>query len=408
MTSSSGNGVDGSVRDILTDDVVAAFGRPTEEARGLPNEAFTSEAFFELERRTLFPRAWVFAGLVSDIAEKGDARPVDVAGRSLILSHSQDDEIHAFFNVCPHRGARLLTEPVSRQPVMTCPYHAWTYGMDGQLRNRPNYDGPDRHNDGRNAGGERPCLFPVRCATWHDWIFVNLDGKAVAFKDYIVGGADRFDGYDLDVFRCAHRMSFSFGCNWKLAVENYCDNYHVFKVHPALHDAMSWDEQSRRPMDIAGRHLSTEYWFKNVEEGQLGNKSGVGLPKPPGLAPELHGRMVYTAMFPNVAINAYPANVQLVLFEPISAGETNMHMWFYFVGDAAEAPEFEEARETLYADWANLNFEDEDICRRLQEGRHCDAYDGGRLAPYWDSGTAHYHQQIADAMRGEGAFANSA
>ncbi len=406
MTSNGAHGANGDAHAVLTDEVMAGFGKPTEEARGLPNEAFTSDAFFELERKTLFPRSWLLAGLVSDIADKGDARPVEVAGRSLILGHAQDGDIRAFHNVCPHRGARLLTEPVTRQPVMTCPYHAWTFGMDGGLRNRPNYDGPDKHNDGRNAGGERPCLFPVRTQVWHDWIFVNLDGKAPAFEDYITGGGDRFDGYDLDAFRFAHRMSFSFACNWKLAVENYCDNYHVFKVHPALNDAMSWDEASRRPMDVAGRHLSTEYWFKDVDKGQLGNKSGVGLPKPHGLPNELHSKMVYSVLFPNTAINVYPANLQLVLFEPVSAGETNMHMWFYFVGDAAEAPAYAEARQTLYDDWSNLNFEDEDICRRLQEGRHCDAYDGGRLAPYWDIGTVHFHQQVADAVRGEGAFAN--
>ena len=346
----------------------------------------------------------MFAGLASEIADMGDARPVEVAGRPLILARAQDGEIRAFHNVCPHRGARLLTEPVSKRPALTCPYHAWTYGLDGALRNRPHYDGPDRHNDGLNAEGERPCLFPVRNFTWHDWVFVNLDGKAQPFEDYIGEAARRFDGYDLSAFSCANHESFDFACNWKLAIENYCDFYHIFQLHPALHQAMTKDQ--RRAMECVDSHLFNEYWFDDAGHGQLGENSGVGLPLPPGMPTELQNKMVFGLLFPNVAVNVYPTNAQFVMFEPVSADNTRMHMWFYYAGDGVDSPAHKNERETVCQEWTKLNAEDEDICRRLQEGRKSDAYDGGRLAPYWDTGTIHYHRQIADAMRGEGAFAN--
>ncbi len=109
-------------------------------------------------------------------------------------------------------------------------------------------------------------------------------------------------------------------------------------------------------------------------------------------------------LFPNVTMVISPGNLQFVMFEPVGASRCIMHLWFYFVGDAAAAPEHEKARQMVYAGFATINAEDEGICRRLQEGRSCDAYDGGRLAPFWDDGTANFHRQIAAAIRGEGAF----
>lgn len=381
------------VRRYLTEEVVARIGAPIGEARGLPNEAFTSDDYFALERRRLFARTWTFAGRASEMPEAGDIRPVDVAGRPVVLVRGRDGAIRAFHNVCPHRGARLVTEAEDGRAMMTCPYHAWTYALDGRLKSRPHFHKPDCHDQ---AGDDNVSLFPVRAETWHDWVFVNLDGKAEPFADFIAPVARWFTGTDLSAARCGGHRSWDFACNWKLAVENYCDFYHIFMVHPALHQVMT--KEARKAMLCMGRHLMNEYWFEADRRGQPGDKSGVGMPLFPNLPAELENRTCYSAIFPNVAINVYPTNCQFVLFEPLAAGRTRMHMWFYFVGDAATDPAQAERREANIAEWHNLNMEDEGICQRLQEGRHCEAYDGGRLAPYWDGGTIHFHKQLAEVM----------
>ena len=115
--------------------------------------------------------------------------------------------------------------------------------------------------------------------------------------------------------------------------------------------------------------------------------------------------MVYGTIFPNAAINVFPTNLQFVLFEPLAPARSIMHMWYYFVGESSTSAACRAARETVYEEWVNLNVEDEGVCRRLQQGRGCDAYDGGRLAPYWDTGTIHLHRQVADAVCGRGLFA---
>ena len=386
----------------VSDDILEALGRETEFARGLPNEAFTTQAFLDLENQTVFSRSWVFAGPASDVADRGDVKPVAVAGRSLFMARGQDDEIRVFQNVCPHRGTRLVTDVMRRTSVLTCPYHAWSYGLDGHLKGRPHYHGPDKHDRGNNGGSDRVCLFAVRSATWHDWVFVNLDGKAPPFEEYMAPAISRYDSYRLGSFRCTKHLSFEFACNWKLAVENFCDVYHVFKVHPTL-DKMQ-TPADRFAMEPDGHHLFNWYPFAGPGRGLTIDADGPLLPELPELSEQLRSRCNFCGLFPNTSMTIYPSNLQFNTFEPVGAERCIMHMWFYFVGDAAQASEHEAAREEVCAEWTHLNAEDIGICQRLQEGRHCDAYDGGRLAPYWDTGTVHFHRQIADAIRGEGAF----
>ena len=381
------------IRRVLTGDIIGKLDAPFAEARGLPNAAFTSEAFFELENRLLFARSWCFAGLASAMPNAGDLRPVDVAGRPVLLARGRDGQVRAFHNVCPHRGARLVIEAEDGKAMMTCPYHAWTFALDGKLKARPHFHKPDCHDQ---AGDPGVALFPVRAVTWHDWVFVNLDGGAEPFEDFIAPVEQWFTGTDLSAARCAAHRAWEFACNWKLAIENYCDFYHIFMVHPALHQVMT--KEARKAMLCHGRHLMNEYWFEAGNRGGPGDKSGVGMPMFPGLPEALHNRTCYSAVFPNVAINVYPTNAQFVLFEPLGPERTRMHMWFYFVGDAATDPAFAGLRETNITEWHNLNMEDEGICRRIQEGRHCEAYDGGRLAPYWDTGTLHFHRQVVETM----------
>lgn len=381
---------------MSSEQVFKQLARDTGEGRGLPNHAFTSDAFLELENTLLFPRSWLLAGTGSDVPNVGDAALAEFGADSLILLHGSDEQIRVFHNVCPHRGARLLDEPMRAANALTCPYHAWSFDLDGNLKGRPHYDGPGRHDHGQEQGNERVCLFEVRSHQWGDWIFVNLDGQAVAFETEMEAILRRFDGYPLHEFRCAHRQSFEFACNWKLAVENYNDVYHVFKIHPAL-DKMHV-ASDRYPMTVDGRHLCNGYSFEGPGRGLTVDEDGPALPTLTHLKDDDRNRMQWATLFPNTAINIYPSNLQLIRFLPKGPHRTQMQMWFYFVGDAATDETTREAREALYREWANLNAEDEDVCRRMQLGRGCNAYDGGRFAPYWDSGTLHFHREVAKAV----------
>ena len=196
----------------------------------------------------------------------------------------------------------------------------------------------------------------------------------------------------------------SFAATGKLAAENFSDTYHVFKVHPGLDDTYAQVDCSTAYPD--GVHM---FMLNTLPEpGHLFSPVKVrGLPNLTGVPKERQLAQPAAILFPNVGMVVSPANLQFTYFEPVSADRCIMHLWFYFVGEAAEGPEHEEARQLIVADFRKINVEDEGICLRLQQGRQCDAYDGGRLAPYWDAGTAHYHRQVADAILGRGAFARA-
>ena len=148
---------------VISQTVIDRLNRETGLARGLPNAAFISQAFHELENTSLFPRTWSFIAPASDVPNPDDVKPVEVAGQSLFMVRDGNGEIGVFYNVCPHRGARLVTEPQQGTASLTCPYHAWSYKLDGKLNGRPHYHGPDQHDRSNEANSETVCLFKVRC-----------------------------------------------------------------------------------------------------------------------------------------------------------------------------------------------------------------------------------------------------
>ena len=389
------------LHEALNDAVLEGMTATTGEAKGLPNAAFTDSAFLELERKHLFSRTWVFAGSRSAVSEPGAVRCLEVAGRQLFMATDAKGETRVWFNVCPHRGARLVGEDQDKAAVLTCPYHGWSFGLDGGLRARPHYHAPLEH-DRQGSKAERDCLFEVRSAIWHDWVFVNIDGQAPAFEDYMAPAMKAYEDWNLGALRLAHYQPFEFHANWKLVVENFCDNYHVFMVHPALHDAQ--EPRDRFGMSPDGVHMFNRFVIGVEGRGLTPDPDGPTLPEIPDLPDALEKDSPFCNLFPNATMAIFPTNVAFFSFEPVTVDETIMHVWFYFAGDAAHDEEHRAGREAVIAEWANLNAEDSGICHRLQEGRTCDAYDGGRFAPYWDAGTLHFHRQIADAIRGEGAF----
>ena len=393
---------------VLSDEVLDGLNRDTALVRGLPNAAFTTEAFLDLEYQTLFKRSWVFAGRASAVTNRGDVEPVEVAGSSLFMVRGSAQEIRVFHNVCPHRGARLVVESLQETASLTCPYHAWSYELDGNLKGRPHFHGPERHDRTSNGGetsDDRVCLFEVRSAVWHDWVFVNLEGAAQAFEDYIAPIQSHLDGWDLSQFSYAYHDQFEFRCNWKLAVENFSDYYHNFKVHPDMVGAAYVPEKSG-PTHPAGMHLSLLSTLTGADQ-MFSRVKMDALPTLSGLSDDKRTTQPAAVIFPNTGMVISPAHMQFVYFEPIDAGRSIMHLWFYFVGDAADAPRYEKSRQFTYTEFETINKEDEGICLRLQEGRNCDAYNGGRLAPYWDASTAHFHRQVADAILAQGAFARA-
>ena len=158
-------------------------------AQGLPGE-FYNAAFFEQERTRLFPRVWCAVGVGSEVPDVGDAVPVDLAGWPLLIVRQPDKSIRVFHNICRHRGIQVLMKKAHGLKSISCPWHAWRYALDGELRNTPRVGGEQSHTQ-QGLDRSQLGLMPVRVAQWQDMVFVNIDGKAPPFSQHI---APRFSG----------------------------------------------------------------------------------------------------------------------------------------------------------------------------------------------------------------------
>ena len=268
---------------------------PIETASGLPNACYIDTAMYEHEQNTLFRNSWVAVGFGKDIPQPGCVKPVNFAGLPMLLVRNQDGNINVFQNVCRHRGMILVDSAKQLRGPITCPYHAWAYDLDGALRKTPHVGGPDIHEHDSVKHCDYP-LNAVRSHLWHDIIFVNIGGTTAEFTDYAADLIDRWGEFEQPLYHGGADSSFGFtlDCNWKLAVENYCESYHLPFVHPAL-NSYSRLEDHYNIMDTpnyAGQ--GTMVYAPQISE------DGRQFPNFDGLSAKWDTGAEYVALFPNV------------------------------------------------------------------------------------------------------------
>ncbi len=194
-----------------------------------PTVAYRDTDYLTFEYDRWLSRTWLFVGRAHELPNPGDAKPVP--GHAYFLIRNGDGAINCFHNVCRHRGHELIAGPCHNKDTVVCPYHAWTYDLDGRLIVAPHFGGHRKHT----ADGFDPAeygLVPVRCAQWHDWLFINIDGAAGPLADFVAPLAAKFA--DVDFGRLDHYLTIDVGripANWKVCVENTMEPYHVPVVH---------------------------------------------------------------------------------------------------------------------------------------------------------------------------------
>lgn len=364
-----------------------------EEGGGLPNPAYTDPAWLRLEQARIFARSWVFVGTIAELGGAGGMKPTTAAGMPLLLVQDAQGTVRAFHNVCRHRGTLLVDAPCAGKRVITCPYHAWAYGLDGRLRSRPHFHGADKHDSLPNGGGRRLDLVPVRSAVWNGCIFVDLSGTAPALEDWLAPLLSRTRGYDFSCIRWIGKKAFRIRANWKLIYENYMEGYHVFAAHPRLLEfapmAVRWSGAWE------GHLFYNDYLYPAAQSG----RGGGALPFYPGLSEEDSRRGLWFACFPNFAAEVYPDQFTVLTTTPIAPDETLEEMHFFVCGDAAaEDPAYENGRRDLIRMWEDLNAEDIALLERLQQGRLSPAFDGGSLSPAWEGPTHLFGRKVVEAI----------
>lgn len=376
-------------RDFLRQMQDGRLERPVAEASGLPNIAYTCSDFYRLEQASVFYHNWVFAGFRHQLRTSGDMRPIEIAGQPLVLVLDHDGSVNALHNVCRHRGARLVSECRNANKFV-CPNHSWSYRLDGRLIARPHFNGGERHDVNR-ADCHRADLKPVRCVTWHDWIFVNLSGDAADFASCIAPISARLDGYDFDALEFSETLEFEIGANWKLAIENFIEPYHVFSCHPWLNRFVGMDE--RIAPGFRDQVLYCGYEFRESDPARGGS-----LPWFPALPADKAKRGDWFVLFPNFGFEIFPDQVDVFVSWPLAPDRCRETIALYFVGAGASDERYADARAHVIRNWNDLNHEDIGVIERMQAGRYSEAFDGGVLSPYWDPVQQHFARLVTDSL----------
>ena len=155
----------------------------TNITHGLPAKSYTDQQFWEIECNTVLSNGWLFVGFVHEFLKSGDVIPISIAGKPILLIKNNKNEITAFHNVCSHRCLKLVNEKKNVGKIIQCPYHSWTYDLDGKLKAAPHFGGTNQHKP-KGFNYLDHGLKPIRIHIWHDWIFINLNGKAKKFEEY--------------------------------------------------------------------------------------------------------------------------------------------------------------------------------------------------------------------------------
>jgi phenylpropionate dioxygenase-like ring-hydroxylating dioxygenase large terminal subunit len=371
---------------------LAAVLAPVGSARGLPNPFYTDLQVFEAEKKAVFFRNWAGIGFAKDVPEPGDARPVSFLGQPLVMVRGTDGVLRVFQNICRHRGMVLIEKPGKLKRVIRCPYHSWCYELDGRLRTTPHVGGPgtNRHDD---VHREELGLIEVRSHEWLGVVFVNVDGQAPAFEDYAAEALARWAEYDRPLhFSPDSAFALEVQGNWKLAVENYCESYHLPWVHPGLNSYSRLEDHYHveQPGKFSGQGTRV-YRPMLAEDGRR-------FPEFPGLAEKWDEGAEYIALYPNVLLGVHKDHTFAIVLEPAAIDRTVEHVAIFYSSAQVLSDAFAEMRRKNAAMWKEVFVEDIFVVAGMQKGRHASGFDGGKFSPVMDSPTHMFHYWVATQM----------
>jgi len=346
----------------------------------LPSSWYQDEQIFALEREHIFFQEWLCVGRNEDIPTAGDHRVLDIQGESIILLRNTKGSIRAFYNVCRHRGARLCAAHGDQSVLkggisskfIVCPYHAWTYDLDGQLMRAPHLP-----NDCEfETEGIR--LYPVGVECWEGFIFIHLTpDQARPFSEHIAHVTDRFKRYGIQELRVAGSINYQVNANWKVICENYNECYHCGTVHPELcrivpdfrkngSAGLNWDE------GIAHRDGANTFTLSGTTARRAF----------PDLNEAEQTRHFGELIYPNMFISLSADHIAVFVLQPDGPQRTTIECHFLFETHEMDKENFDPSDAVDF--WDLVNHQDWEICERVQQGMSSRMHEHGYCAPMED------------------------
>ena len=351
---------------------------PLAQASTIPADWYLDQGLFDLERRTVFARSWQLAGRLDQVERPGQYVACELAGGEpvvpIVIVRGDDNVLRGFFNVCRHHAAAVVTEPEGAAAVLRCPYHGWTYSLDGQLKGTPDFAAVCDFD--RAANG----LVPIESAIWEGWVFVRLEHDGPSLKTFL--GSDlsnQIQQLGLENLRWMERRRYTLDCNWKVFVDNYLDGgYHVPHLHKGLDSVLDYGT----------------YTIENGERFCLQSSPLVtdGAEARTG-AVRTGDRALYYWIYPNFMINCYGSAMDTNLVIPRGVDTTDVIFDFYFQ-DVARP----RSRASIEVS-EQIQNEDVAVCESVQRGLRSRAYVAGRLSVRREGGEHLFHRLLYDDLK---------
>ena len=336
-----------------------------------PSSWYTDSLILELEQKTVLSRSWQLVGRTTQLCDPGNYLTCDVAGEPIVVVRGNDKVVRGYFNVCRHHAAAVMTEREGKAQSLQCPYHGWTYSLEGALIFTPEFGGGA--NFDRAANG----LVPVQTAVWNNWVFVKLNSGDPSLEDFIGKNlVERFEPLNLERLFWFERRHYILNCNWKVFVDNYLDGgYHVPHIHGGLNSVLDY---SNYTIEIGERFCL--------------QSSPIAPDKAEAKTAEVRkGRAFYYWIYPNLMINIYEGVMDTNLVVPRGLDRTEVIFDYYF------ADVSKQARERNLASIAvseQIQAEDVAICESVQRGLNSRSYSTGRLSVRREAGVHLFHKLL--------------
>ena len=348
-------------------DIVPAMGSA---AVGLPGWIYRDPEFFELEKELIFRQSWQIVCHVNDVPRSGDFHTFEFLGQSVVVLRGEDGQIRSFYNACRHRAARLLDGPKGRcGRRITCPYHAWTYGLDGRLLTVPQRDAYEGFEPQQHG------LVPLEQEILMGFVFVRFAPGLPSVREMMAPYLPELEAYRLEELVPQGRVTLRpRAVNWKNVADNYSDGLHIPVAHPGLTrlfgnsygiEAQPWIDKMWGRL----REVRSSNWSEGLYQSLL--------PTVAHLPAERQRLWTYFKLWPNVAFDIYPDQIDFMQFVPISATQTLIREIAYVHPD-----ERREMRAARFLNWRinrQVSAEDKVLIERVQEGMGADGYTSGPL-----------------------------
>ena len=373
----------GKSQIIETIDNTARLGEP------LAPWTYLNEELFDLEYEAFFLMRWQFVGHINDVPEVGDFITGDIGRDSVVVLRGKDSQLRAFLNVCRHRASRIFEGTGTCRGVIRCPYHGWTYKLDGSLMAIPQ----DEHfpDIDRSAYG----LHKIQLDVFNGLIFVRVKGDGPGVAEHFAHTASFFEKYDVANYElCAETTTQIWEVNWKVAWDNYLENYHIPISHPGLHrlvkESDEWEELSSGVS--YGVFFLRDKPSKVEEERLYQEQFHHGHHRVPD---DLKGKWVQFGLTPNLGIDLYPEMLDMFQLIPVAPDKTMIRAAYY--GHKAPTVEELELRRLNILINDPINEEDRQICLRVQRGLSTHQYEPGPLSQL-ESGIFNFHEMLRDRI----------